>query len=49
VAVEGFSVPHVHVHLVPVNAGDELDPKRARPLDSQVLDPLQQALIAELQ
>ena len=29
VAVEGFAVPHVHVHLVPVNAGDELNPTRA--------------------
>ena len=29
VAVEGFSVPHVHVHLVPVHHGDELDPGRA--------------------
>ena len=34
VAVEGFSVPHVHLHLVPVNAGDELDPSRAAPLSA---------------
>jgi histidine triad (HIT) family protein len=32
VAVEGFSVPHVHVHLVPVFAGDELNPARAKPI-----------------
>jgi len=32
VAVEGFAVPHVHVHLVPVNAGDELNPTRAKSL-----------------
>ena len=30
IAVEGFAVPHVHVHLVPVNAGDELNPTRAK-------------------
>jgi len=34
VAVEGFAVPHVHVHLVPVYAGDELNPTRAKPLSA---------------
>ena len=29
IAVEGFSVPHVHIHLVPVNEVNELDPNRA--------------------
>lgn len=29
-AVEGFGVPHVHIHLVPVNKGNELNPERAR-------------------
>lgn len=29
IAVEGFSVPHVHIHLVPVNSGNELNPERA--------------------
>jgi histidine triad (HIT) family protein len=29
IAVEGFTIPHVHVHLVPVNSANELDPKRA--------------------
>ena len=28
VAIEGFSVPHVHVHLVPVYQVAELDPHR---------------------
>ena len=32
VAVEGFAVPHVHVHMVPVYAGDELNPSRAKPI-----------------
>lgn len=31
IAVEGFSVPHVHIHLVPVNSGNELNPERASP------------------
>lgn len=34
VVVEGFRVPHVHVHLVPLYARDELDPMRTRPLDA---------------
>ena len=28
-AVEGFGVPHVHIHLVPINHGNELNPERA--------------------
>jgi histidine triad (HIT) family protein len=34
VAVEGFSVPHVHVHLVPIYAFDDLNPSRAKVLDA---------------
>jgi len=30
IAVEGFGVPHIHVHLVPLNKGNELNPERAR-------------------
>jgi len=30
IAVEGFTIPHAHVHLVPVNGANELDPKRAK-------------------
>jgi len=26
VMVEGFLVPHVHIHLIPINDGSELDP-----------------------
>jgi histidine triad (HIT) family protein len=28
IAIEGFSVPHVHLHLVPLYDVDELDPHR---------------------
>jgi histidine triad (HIT) family protein len=44
VAVEGFSVPHVHVHLVPVYAGDELNPARAKPLAANEANRLRNAL-----
>lgn len=30
IAVEGFAVPHVHLHLVPINNENELDPHRAK-------------------
>jgi histidine triad (HIT) family protein len=40
VAVEGFSVPHVHVHLVPIYAFDDLNPSRAKALDAAEADRL---------
>jgi histidine triad (HIT) family protein len=48
VAVEGFSVPHVHVHLVPISAFDELNPSRARRLDPAAAEDLQQRIRAAL-
>ncbi len=30
VAIEGFSVSHVHVHLVPINNVNQLNPARAK-------------------
>lgn len=41
VAVEGFSVPHVHVHLVPLYAFDDLNPARAKALAAPEADRLQ--------
>ena len=32
IAIEGFGVPHTHLHLVPINHGNELDPHRATPM-----------------
>jgi len=29
-AIEGFGVPHIHLHLVPVNNGNELNPNNAK-------------------
>ncbi len=37
IAVEGFGVPHVHIHLVPVNSGNELNPERASLVTSDEL------------
>jgi histidine triad (HIT) family protein len=30
IAIEGFGVNHLHLHLIPVNSGNELDPNRAQ-------------------
>lgn len=35
--VEGFGVPHCHLHLVPINQGNELDPKRAHEVSPEEL------------
>lgn len=37
VAVEGFGVPHVHVHLVPINRGHEMNPENAKPASVEEL------------
>jgi len=37
-AVEGFLIPHVHVHLVPINKGNELNPERAKPSNKNELE-----------
>jgi histidine triad (HIT) family protein len=37
IAVEGYGVPHVHVHLVPVWRGGDLDPCRQAPATEDAL------------
>ena len=37
VAIEGFGIDHVHVHLVPVNKGNDLNPLRAKRASSGAL------------
>lgn len=38
VAVEGYGVPHLHVHLVPINRLGDLDPCKQRPVARGELD-----------
>jgi histidine triad (HIT) family protein len=42
VALEGFGVPHVHLHLVPLYHANELNPERARSASDGELLALQQ-------
>ena len=48
IAVEGFSVPHVHVHLVPINALNDLNPAREQAIADERADALAAALRAAL-
>jgi histidine triad (HIT) family protein len=36
-AIEGFAVPHVHIHLVPLTQGNQLNPLMAKPGDPELL------------
>ncbi len=44
-AIEGFGVPHVHVHLVPVNKGDQLNPLRAKEVSAATLRRIQKEFV----
>jgi len=37
-AIEGFGVPHIHIHIVPLNKGNELNPERAKPMSKEELN-----------
>lgn len=41
VAIEGFGVRHIHIHLVPVNKGNELNPERAKKISTKRLQEMQ--------
>ncbi len=38
VIVEGFLIPHAHIHLVPLNKGGELTFDRAKPMNKKELN-----------
>lgn len=40
-AIEGFGVRHIHIHLVPVNKGNELNPLRAKKMSDVELQKIQ--------
>lgn len=48
IAVEGFGIPHVHIHLVPINKGNELNPERAKKASEASLKKLKKSLSKQL-
>ena len=38
VLVEGFGVPHAHIHLIPINSGGEIDFKKAESMNQEELN-----------
>lgn len=48
VAIEGFSVPHVHVHLVPLYHVAELDPHRHIKQDQEELAEMAQKIVGKM-
>lgn len=47
--VEGFLVPHVHLHLIPIHGGGELDPGRAKKADPEELSKMAEKIRAQLE
>jgi histidine triad (HIT) family protein len=43
-AIEGFGVDHIHLHLVPINKGNDLDPHRAKHGDPDELAALTEVI-----
>ena len=48
IAIEGFGVDHAHLHLVPINKGNELDPHRAKLGDRDELADLSDLITREI-
>lgn len=43
-AIEGISVPHLHLHLVPINNVNDLDPCKAKPATKEELQSMHEKL-----
>lgn len=47
-AIEGFGVPHVHLHLVPVNKGNEMNPTNTTSPSATTLHAVAKKIMKEL-
>jgi len=47
--VEGFGVPHAHLHLVPINNAHELDSSRAKPMPADDLAAIAEKIKKEVE
>jgi histidine triad (HIT) family protein len=48
-AVEGFGVPHAHLHLIPINHSGEIDSSRAKPMAAEELAAIAEKIKAEVE
>ena len=49
VMVEGFLVPHVHIHLIPINDGNDLDPNSAQRMDQDQLAGYHERILQQIE
>jgi len=47
-AIEGFGVPHTHVHLIPINNANEIDPRRAKKATTEELQEVAEKIKREI-
>lgn len=47
-ALEGFGVPHAHIHMIPITIGAGLEPQKAKYLSDQELTDAAQKIAAKL-
>ncbi len=47
-AVEGFGVDHVHLHMIPINHANEMDPNKARIVTEEELQNVGEKIIRAL-
>ena len=43
--VEGFLIPHAHIHLVPLNKGGELSFEKAKPMGKEELEKIKKEIL----
>jgi len=46
--IEGFGVPHAHIHLIPINKGNEIDPKRKKEATNEELKEIAEKIKLEI-
>ncbi len=44
IIVEGFLIPHVHIHLVPLNKGGNLSFEKAKPMSKEELNKIAEGI-----
>ncbi|MEK6845106.1 MAG: HIT family protein [Nanoarchaeota archaeon] len=45
IIVEGFLIPHAHIHLVPLNKGGELSFEKAKPMSKEELKKIAEKIL----